>query len=230
MSVSVLRGPDGGPPIGIKITPEDFHDVATRFVSASEELFQTQTGLLQQLGGLTGVAGVDTSAKQFDQSYQAAMQQWITGVYRAQNLLGDIANGIDWSARNHWMADASAVPGGGTPVPWQPVNPGLVLPSRVNAPSLVGNPQFDLPPWLSDHVPLPRLDALQELVTAFHGTRDAIENITSDLHNGLEFLFSNNSSPDLDALSEFWDKIGGASDSAILTALSRTCDDIASAI
>ncbi|GDY34083.1 ribonuclease domain-containing protein [Gandjariella thermophila] len=54
--------------------------------------------------------------------------------------------------------------------------------------------------------------------------------MATDLHNHLKTLAANNSSEDLDALEEFWTRVGGTADSAILSALPRTLDIISRAL
>jgi Contact-dependent growth inhibition CdiA C-terminal domain len=226
----VVFGPDGGPPIPVRIQPEDFHDVAQQFVDASSTVYQVLTTLSRVLDGFRGPAGVDSSAKQFDASYRPAVAGVVDGVNRAVNLLGDIGLGIDTAARNHWNADAAATPHGAPAPPWTAVDTGLVLPQSLSVPSLVGSPTAVLPPPLADSVPMGHVDDLQAIADAFRAARDTMEDVCTGLHNALEFLFSNNSSADLDALNEFWDHVGGNADTAILAALQRACDQIASAV
>jgi hypothetical protein len=228
--VAVILGPDGGPPIPIKIEPQDFHNAAQQFVQASTTLYQILPTLFRVLDGFRGPAGVDDSAKQLDAAYRPAVQSIITGVNRAVNLLGDIGLGIDTSARNHWNADVAATPTGGQPPPWTPVDTGLVLPQSLSVPSLVGSPTAVLPPPLSDKVPMGHIDDLHTVAQAFRTARDTIDDTSTSLHNTLEYLFSHNQSADLHALNQFWDHVGGNADTAILTALQRGCDQIASAV
>jgi hypothetical protein len=228
--VAVILGPDGGPPIPIKIEPQDFHNAAQQFVQASTTLYQVLPTLFRVLDGFRGPAGVDDSAKQLDAAYRPAVQSIITGVNRAVNLLGDIGVGIDTSARNHWNADAAAAPSDGAPPPWSPVDTGLVLPQSLSVPSLVGSPTAVLPPPLSESVPMGHIDDLHTVAQAFRTARDTIQDASTTLHNTLEFLFSHNQSADLDALNQFWNHVGGNADTAILTALQRACDQIASAV
>lgn len=225
-----IYGPDGGPQMQVKVEPSDFHDAAQKFVSAMNTIYQVLPTLFKVLDGFRGPAGVDDSAKQLDAAYQPAVNAVVTGVNRAVNLLGDIGLGIDISASNHWNADAAANPSGGQPLPWTPVDTGLYLPQRVAVPSLVGSPMLVLPPPLSDKIPMGHVDDLPTVAQAFRGARDTVNNTSSDLRNALAFLFSNNQSQDLNALNDFWNKVGGSSDTAILTALANTCDQIAQAV
>lgn len=226
----LVRGPDGGSPIPIKITPEDFHDAAQRFVDASSTLYRVLPTLFRVLTGFRGPAGIDDSAKRLDAAYRPSVDSIVAGVNRAVNLLGDIGVGIDTAARNHWNADAAATPNGGRPPPWSPVDPGLVLPQSLSVPSLVGSPTAVLPPPLSDKVPMGHVEDLHTVAQAFRIARDTLAETSVGLHNTLEFLFSHNQSADLDALNRFWDRVGGAADTAILTALQRSCDQIATAV
>jgi hypothetical protein len=132
------------------------------------------------------------------------------------------------AARNHWNADAAATPHGAPPPPWSPVDTGLVLPQSLTVPSLVGSPSFVLPPPLSDVVPAGHVDDLQTVAQAFRTAHDTIDDVSTGLHNALEFLFSNNQSADLDALNQFWDHVGG--NAGILGALRQACDQIATAV
>jgi hypothetical protein len=225
-----LHGPDGGPLIPVKIQPEDFHRTAQAFVDASGRIYQILPTLFRVLDGFRGPAGIDNAAKQFDAAYRPAVGILVDGVNRAVGVVSDVGVGIDWSARNHWNADAAATPGGGQPPPWSAVDPGLVLPQSLTVPSLVGSPTVVLPPPLSDKVPMGHIDDLRTVARAFQAAQDTISDSAADLHNSLEFLFSNNQSSDLDALNGFWDRIGGASDTAILTALQSCCGSISDAI
>ncbi len=223
-----MYGPDGGPRIPIKIQPTDFHDVAQQFVDAGSKIYQVLPTLFHVLGGFRGPAGIDESAKRFDSTYHPAVASVVDGVNRAVNLLGDIGLGIDMAARNHWNADAAATPNGAPPPPWSPVDTGLVLPQSLTVPSLVGSPSFILPPPLSDLVPAGHVDDLQTVAQAFRTAHDTIDDVSTSLHNALEFLFSNNQSADLDALNQFWDHVGG--NAGILGALRQSCDQIATAV
>jgi hypothetical protein len=223
-----VYGPDGGPRVPIKIQPEDFHNVAQQFVDASSTLYQVLPTLFHVLGGFRGPAGIDESAKRFDTTYRPAVSSVVDGVNRAVNLMGDIGLGIDMAARNHWNADAAATPNGAPPPPWTPVDTGLVLPQSLTVPSLVGSPSFVLPPPLSDLVPAGHVDDLQTVAQAFRAAHDKIDDVSTGLHNALEFLFSNNQSADLNALNQFWEHIGG--NAGILGALQQACDQIATAV
>lgn len=225
------RGPDGGPLIPVKIQPEDFHATAQSFVNASTTLYQVVPTLFHVLDGFRGPAGIDQGAKQFDTAYRPAVQMLVDGVNRAVNLVGDIGVGIDTSARNHWNADAAATPdGAGQPPPFPAVDPGLVLPQRPTVPSLVGSVTMVLPSPLDDKIPMGHTDDVRTVADAFDKARDTIETLGLDLHNDLERLFSNNQSADLAALDEFWNRVGGTGDTAILTALQHGCDDLATAL
>jgi hypothetical protein len=228
--MAFIRGPDGGPPIPVKVEPLDFHDTAQTFVDASGTAYHVLPELFEVLGSFRGPAGVDRSATAFDQDYQPAVRTLADGVNRAVNLLNDIGVGIDTSAYNHWKADADATPGGGQPPPWQPVDPGLVLPQSFAAPSLVGIPTAILPLPLSDLIPMGHTDDLRTIARAFQNAHDTLESVATELHNALEVLFSNNQSTDLDALNDFWNHIGGPGDNAVLSALPNGCDSIANAI
>jgi hypothetical protein len=223
-----VYGPDGGPRVPIKIQPADFHNVAQQFVDASSTLYQVLPALFHVLGGFRGPAGIDESAKRFDTTYRPAVSSVVEGINRAVNLMGDIGLGIDLAARNHWNADAAATPHGAPPPPWTPVDTGLVLPQSLTVPSLVGSPVAVLPPPLSDMVPMGHVDDLQTVAQAFRAAHDKIDDVSTGLHNALEFLFSNNQSADLNALNQFWDHIGG--NTGILGALQQACDQIATAV
>jgi uncharacterized protein YukE len=223
-------GPDGGPSILVQVEPQDFHDVAQKFADAQGTIYDVLPTLFKVLDGYPGVAGIDDSAKNFNTQYQPAVGALVTGVNRAVNLLNDISWGIEMSACNHWNADAASNPGGGQPPPWPTFNPGLYLPQNLATPSLVGNSVSAFPPPLSDKVPDGHVHLLQAIAQAFRGARDTISNTSTGLHDSLAFLFSNNQSRDLNDFNDFWNKVGGNSDTAILTALQSTCDQIANAV
>jgi hypothetical protein len=225
-----LLEPDGSSPNPIRIEPEDFHATAQSFVDGSTRLYEVLPTLFRVLDGFRGPAGIDQAAKQFDSAYRPAVTTLVNGVNRAVNVLSDIGVGIDVSARNHWNADAAATPGGGQPPPFQPVDSGLVLPQDLAVPSLVGSVTEVLPPPLDDKIPMGHTDDLRTVARAFDTCHNTIQNLGSNLRNGLQRLFANNSAADLDALNVFWDHIGGNADTAILTALERGCDDIANAL
>lgn len=207
----------------IKVEPADFHRVAQRFMAASTTVYQVLPALFRVLSGFRGPAGVDRSAKQFDAAYRSAVDSLVDGVNRTVNLLADIGVGIDTAAYNHFAADAAATPGHVQP-PWTPVDPGLVLPQSLSTPSLVGSPTAVLPEPLQDMVPMGHIDDLGTVASAFRAADETIVDTTTELHNALESLFADNVSADLDALSEFWDRVD------ILAALHRACDQIATSV
>jgi hypothetical protein len=226
-----MRDPGGGPLVPVRIEPEDFHATAENFVEGSTTLYQVLPSLFHVLGGFRGPAGVDAGATRFDAAYRPAVRTLVDGVNRAVGLLSDIGVGIDTSAFNHWNADAASVPdGAGPPPPFPPVDPGLVLPQSLTVPSLVGSVTAALPPPLDGMIPMGHTDDLRTVAAAFDRARDTIEGLSTDLYNDLTRLLSNNQSADLDALDEFWARVGGGGDTAILTALRHGCDDIATAL
>ena len=226
-----MRGPDGGPLVPVKIEPADFHTTAQSFVDGSNTLYQLLPSVFHVLGRFRGPAGVDDGAKRFDAAYHPAVQTLVDGVNRAVSLLSDIGVGIDTSAFNHWNADTASVPDGAAPPPpFPPVNPGLLPPQSLTVPSLVGSVTMALPPPLDSMIPMGHTDDLRTVANAFGQARDTIEGLKTDLYSDLARLFSNNQSADLDALNEFWARVGGSSDTAILTALQHGCDDIANAV
>ena len=223
-------GPDGGPRLPVKVYPEDFHRVALLFDDAPKRLNGVLTDLFGALSHHAGVAGVDDQALRFSDAYDAATTWLVEGFDRAEAVLADVAYGIDLSAENHWRADANATPGGGPEPLWIPIIPGPSLPTDLRAPLLHGNTTFPVPDFLRPHVPGGDPARLRDAGQAYFQAHDAVGDITTDLKNALGSLFTTSSSEDLDALAEFWNRLGGEQDSAILTALQRACQKLGSSL
>lgn len=221
------HGPDGGPLTPVKIDPQDFHNVAQRFCDRASDLASAMDKLFDGLNNASGVAGVDNSAKKFDAAYQPAVTELINAFNRTVNLLYDIASGIDLSATNHWRADADATPGGGESPPWSPVNASLFLPHSPPHGSLVGKPIVSVPPPFDATIPLGNTDILRAMGTALTNAANTVDDITNSLANDLKYLFESSEGAELDAMNQFWNAIGGPSDTAILTALRRGCTQLA---
>ncbi|HWE90308.1 MAG TPA: hypothetical protein VG317_12680, partial [Pseudonocardiaceae bacterium] len=220
--------PDGGPLAPVRVTPEDFHYVAENFVQFLQTLAQVGQQLSGQVNAAAGIAGIDEYAKDFDAQFRPVADEVFAGFDRACNLLGDISTGIDWSGVNHWRADHASVPGNNPDeTPWTPASSGTYLPMNLTAPSLFGHTKFPIGvASLEQKIPLGSPSGLHALADDFGAARDQVQDLTDACHNQLETLFANNSSADLDALDEYWDRVGGASDTAILTALVRGCDQL----
>jgi hypothetical protein len=126
------RGPDGGPLVPVKIGPGDFHVVAQAFVDAQDALERIRSALLTGLDNANGAAGASDGARQYQDSWAAAMDGIVNdGFHSAFDLLGAIGYGIDVSAVNHWKADQDSIPGqAGSPPPWSPVAPLRFPPDR----------------------------------------------------------------------------------------------------
>lgn len=68
---------------------------------------------------------------------------------------------------------------------------------------------------------------MHDTAAAFAAARDALAEISEDLHAKLLSLASNNIAEDLDALEAFWKRVAGG-DETLLSALPRTCDTLGS--
>lgn len=146
-----------------------------------------------------------------------------TGIERARNVLYDIGQGIDLSARNHWLADQSAVPGATPEPPWSTASPGPFIPVEAHPFPLCGNITGPIPTVLAGKVPMGDPEKLRAGANAFRTARKTLDAITAALHQALYSMFAYNDSEDLRALDEFWHRVGGPSDRTILTALRDAC-------
>jgi hypothetical protein len=172
----------------------------------------------------------DRQAVEFGQKFSVALTSLLTGFDRAGVVLGNVGFGIDVSARNHWMADVASTPSGPVEPPWTMVSPPLILAPEGKSFPLSGNAILRLDEPLFSGVPLGDPDKLHEAGQAFFGARDAVDALTNGLYQQLLGLFANNEAEDLRALNEFWDRIGGSNDTAILTALRKGCDELGHAL
>ncbi|GDY33054.1 hypothetical protein GTS_46870 [Gandjariella thermophila] len=209
--------------------PDDYHHVAQRFSNAQGETYVVMRGLLQVLRDNVGAAGCDDAAHRFNDSYQSAARQVVSAFATLHHLLGGIARGLDTSAGNHWQADAESTPGSAESPTWSPVvtNDAVNVP---DVPTLVGPGESWIPAVLQRYWPSGDRDRLYALSRAFDSAKQSLEEMATDLHNHLKTLAANNCSEDLDALEEFWNRVGGQADSAILSALPRALDAISRAL
>lgn len=225
---------DDAPAKPVRVTPEEFHRVAQQFSDAGgaeSGVFRIRDNLWAGLAPAAGWAGVDDAALTFGEQFSAAFDQLYTGFDRAGQVLGDVASGIDISARNHWRADQAATPDGATDPPWPPISPPLILSTPQRPFPMTGNATVGGLGALQRKIPLGDPEKLFAASRAFTEARDVLDAQTSALHSALQNLFANNASEDLDALDEFWHRIGGITNQqAILTALRESCDDLARAL
>jgi hypothetical protein len=213
------------------VTPEDLHHVAQQFSDTGGEFKKLRENLWNGLRPAAGWAGVDEQARRFGQQFTDAYMKLETGIERARNVLYDIGEGIDIAARNHWLADQSAVPGAspGEP-PWATAPAGPFIPTEVAPFPIVGNATDRYPPPFDAKIPAGDPEKLRVGARAFYDARDVADAMTSALYQALYTLFGHNDSEDLRALDEFWQRIGGSSDRAILTAIRETCDALGRAL
>ncbi len=222
-----MRPPDEGPSVPVKVTPEDLHHVADRFSDAADDLRRLRENLWNRMRPAAGWAGIDDQALRFGNRFTHAYEQWETGIERARNVLCDISLGIDVAARNHWLADQAATPGT-TPAepPWAGAPPGPFLPAEVTAFPMCGNATDRYPPPFDAKIPAGDPERLRAGADAFYDARDILDAVTSGLYQELYVLFVHNDSEDMRALDDFWQRVGGRSDTAILTALRDACDEL----
>ncbi|MFL6140434.1 MAG: hypothetical protein ACJ72N_01015 [Labedaea sp.] len=226
-----MRPPDDGPSVPVKVSPEDLHHVAQQFSDAADGLGKLRENLRNGLRPAAGWAGIDDQARKFGQQFTDAYLKLETGIERARNVLYDIEQGIDIAARNHWLADQAAVPGAqpGEP-PWATAPAGPFIPTEVAPFPIVGNATVRYPPPFDAKIPAGDPDKLRIGARAFYDSRDVLDAVTSALFGALYTLFAHNDSEDLRALDEFWQRVGGHSDTAILTAIRDACDALGRAL
>ena len=226
------RGPDGGRLTPVRVTPEDFHYAARNVLRDSHTIGQVGQDLARQLADAAGIAGVDDDAKQFDARYRPAADEVLTAFDRAVNLLGDVALGLDWSGINHWRADHACVPGSNPDeMPWSLVASGIYLPMNLTASSLVGRPKFATGiASLDATIPFGSPSGLHALAGDYATARDQVQDLVDNCRQQVESLFASNSSQDLDAFYEYWDRIAGNGSGAILTALIHGLDGLSQSL
>lgn len=220
-----MRPPDDGPTVPVTVTPEDLDAVARQFSDAADGFARLRENLWNGLRPAAGWAGVDEQARRFGQQFTDAYMQLETGIERARGVLCDIGQGIDLAARNHWLADQSAIPGAtpGEP-PWATAPPGPFIATEVASFPLVGNATFRYPPPFDAKIPAGDPERLRTGARAFYDARSVVDALIAALYGALYGLFEHNDSEDLRALDEFWQRVGGRSDKAILTAIRDGCD------
>lgn len=214
----MVRIDDGGAPQGvIDVTPEDFHAVALELADGQERLHRIRLNLFSELEGNAGAAGAGDGADAFEHGYQNAMRTVVAAFFRAYDVLGSVAAGIDQAGLNHWNADNASRPQPG-PAPWQP----LVPPKAGGSPawpSLLGSEEWWLPHEIARYVPDADTGKLTNIQTAFEQAGDAVQALAADLKTQMFALVENNDSADVDALNDFWDRLAGGHDSAIFFVL-----------
>jgi hypothetical protein len=227
--VAVLGPPDSGAGNPIKVTPEDFHNTAGQFITALRQLDDLAKSLSNELNSITGYAGIDDGAKQFNDQYQPAANALLKAFDKAASTLGDVAVGIDLAGLHHWRADAATIPGTPQSEPWTPVS-SMYMPMNLTAPSLFGHATIPLPPPFDTQIPMGHSSVLRSTARNLTDAANQVDNIRNGMHQALQRLFSNNSADDLHALEDFWGKIGGNNDTAILTALEHGCTRLGQAL
>jgi hypothetical protein len=224
----MARIDDGGAPQGIiDVTPEDFHVVALRLADGQERLHRIRLNLFAALDGNAGAAGAGDGADAFERGYQNAMHTVVTAFFRAYDVLGSVAAGIDQAGLNHWNADNRSHPQPGA-APWTPLVP--VKAGGFPAwPSLLGPEEPWLPHEMARYVPNADTAKLTNIQMAFEKAGDAVQALTADLKSCMFALVENNDSADVDALNDFWDRLAGGHDSAIFFVLPQFLQKLSSA-
>ena len=223
----MARIDDGGAPQGvIDVTPEDFHSVALKLVDGQEQLHRIRLNLFSALEGNAGAAGAGDGAEAFERGYQNAMRVVVAAFFRAYDVLGSVAAGIDQAGLNHWSADNDSRPQPDPP-PWT----ALVPPKAGGTPawpSLLGPEEWWLPHEIARYVPNADTGKLSTIQTAFEKAADAAQSLAADLKTRMFALVANNDAADVDALNDFWDRLAGGHDSAIFFVLPQFLEKLAS--
>ncbi|VVJ24135.1 Uncharacterised protein [Amycolatopsis camponoti] len=214
----MARIDDGGAPQGVvDVTPEDFHVVALGLAEGQEQVHQIRLKLFTALDGNAGAAGAGDGAEAFERGYQSAMHTLVAAFFRAYDVLGSVAAGIDQAGLNHWTADNSSHPQPG-PAPWTPL-----LPPKAGGspawPGLLGPEEWWLPHGIGRYAPNADTGKLTNIQLAFEQAGDAVQALAADLKNSMFELVENNDSADIDALNDFWDRLAGGHDTAIFFVL-----------
>jgi hypothetical protein len=114
--------------------------------------------------------------------------------------------------------------------PWATAPPGPFLPRAVDPFPIVGNATDRYPPPFDAKIPAGDPGKLRIGAQAFYDARDAVDAFSAALYQALYTLLAHNDSEDLRALDEFWQRVGGSSDHAILTAIREGCDKLGRAL
>ncbi|MFJ7210498.1 hypothetical protein [Amycolatopsis sp. NPDC098790] len=155
------------------------------------------------------------------------MHTAVAAFFRAYDVLGSVAAGIDQAGLNHWNADNSSHPHPG-PAPWTP----LVPPKAGGSPawpSLLGPEEWWLPHEVARYVPNADTGKLTNIQLAFEQAGDAVQALAADLKNRMFALVENNDAADVDALNDFWDRLSGGHDSAIFFVLPQFLQKLSTA-
>ncbi|WIY03849.1 colicin D domain-containing protein [Amycolatopsis mongoliensis] len=224
----MARIDEGGAPQGvIDVTPEDFHAVALGLADGQERLHQIRLKLFTALDGNAGAAGAGDGADAFERAYQEAMHTAVAAFFRAYDVLGSVAAGIDQAGLNHWNADNASRPQPG-PAPWTPLIPAKAAGSPA-WPGLLGPEEWWLPHEIARYVPNADTGRLTNIQMAFEQAGDAVQALAADLKNRMFALVENNDAADVDALNDFWDRLAGGHDSAIFFVLPQFLQKLSTA-
>lgn len=197
------------PSTPVKIVPADFHAVAQHFVDAQGGLEQIRQNFLNALDAASGAAGACDGAHQYQNGWAAAMDSIVNEGFRAAfDLLGSIGKGIDVSALNHVGADQSSVPGNPGGPPRAPLTP-QQWPGNTDFAVLTGESPWWMPGFLEKYIPTADTGRLDDAATACRNAGGAVQDLVNGLHAQLQSLVGNNTSDDLTALEQFWQRAAG---------------------
>jgi hypothetical protein len=215
-----------GTPGGVvDVTPEDFHSVAGKLVEGQEQLHRIRLALFAALERNAGACGAGDGAEAFERGYQDAMRTVVAAFFRAYDVIGSVAAGIDQAGLNHWNADNQSHSGAG-PAPWTPL-----VPPRAGGnptwPSLLGPEEWWLPHEIARYVPNADTGKVSNIQAAFEEAANAVQELAAELKTDMVALVENNDAADVDALNEFWDRLAGGHDSAIFFALPKFLEKVA---
>lgn len=197
------------PSTPVRVVPADFHSVAQRFVDAQGGLEQIRQDFLKALDAASGAAGACDGARQYQNGWAAAMDSIVNDGFRtAFDLLGSIGKGIDVSALNHVGADQSSVPGKPGGPPRAPLTP-QQWPGNTDFPVLTGESPWWMPGFLEKYIPTADTGRLDDAATACRNAGGAVQDLVNGLHAQLQSLVGNNTSDDLTALEQFWQRAAG---------------------
>jgi len=223
------RGPDGSPVTPVKIVPSDFHTVAQHFADAQNTLEQVRQDFLNGLDAAHGAAGACDGAHQYQDGWAAALDSIVNdGFHTAFDLLGSIGKGIDVSALNHVTADQDSVPGGGKGgPPWSPLVP-AAWPGNTDFVVLTGDSPWWLPGFLDKYIPTADTGRIDDAAAACRKAASGIRELVQNLHTELLSLTGNNTSDDVSALEDFWQRAAGQQ--SILAELPIVLDQLADSL
>ncbi|WP_344866534.1 hypothetical protein [Amycolatopsis ultiminotia] len=183
--------------------------MAQRFVDAQGGLEQIRQNFLNALDAASGAAGACEGAHQYQNGWAAAMDSIVNDGFRtAFDLLGSIGKGIDVSALNHVGADQSSVPGNQGGPPRAPLTP-QQWPGNTDFTVLTGDSPWWMPGFLEKYIPTADTNRLDDAATACRNAGGAVQDLVNGLHTQLQSLVGNNTSDDLTALEQFWQRAAG---------------------